>query len=204
MWVIAALSHLLVNLDPLVQGETGTSLISLQAYAGDQRRLFNYLLALGIMVALAWMVFFMLRSKTGAALQAIRDSEEAAASIGVRVMPTKRMIFVLSAFGCAAAGALWLATSVTFQPKTYFNVQWTAYMLFMVLVGGIGTFEGPILGAVLFFTIETFFGAAGVYYLIGLGLIAVLFALFFQRGIWGALNKRFGIELLPVGYKFKL
>ena len=203
MWVIAALSHLLVNLDKLVQGETGTSLISLQTYGGDQRRLINYLLALGTMVALAWIVFFLLRSKTGSALQAIRDSEEAAASVGVRVLPTKRLIFVLSAFGCAAAGALWLATSVTFQPKTYFNVQWTAYMLFMVLVGGIGTFEGPSLGAVLFFTIETLFGSAGVYYLIGLGLVAVLFALFLQRGIWGAFEKRFGLELLPVGFRLK-
>jgi len=203
MWVIAALSHLLVNLDNLVQGETGTSLISLQAYGGDQRRLINYLLALATMVALAWLVFFLLRSKTGSALQAIRDSEEAAASVGVRVQPTKRLIFVLSAFGCAAAGALWLATSVTFQPKTYFNVQWTAYMLFMVLVGGIGTFEGPILGAVLFFTIETLFGSAGVYYLIGLGVVAVLFALFLQKGIWGAIDKRFGLELLPVGFRLK-
>lgn len=203
MWVIAALSHLLVNLDALVQGETGTSLISLQAYGGDQRRLINYLLALGTMVGLAWMVFFILRSKTGAALQAIRDSEEAAASVGVRVLPTKRLIFVLSAFGCAAAGALWLATSVTFQPKTYFNVQWTAYMLFMVLVGGIGTFEGPILGAVLFFIIETLFGSAGVFYLIGLGVVAVLFALFLQRGIWGAIDKRVGLELLPVGFRLK-
>lgn len=203
MWVIAALSHLLVNLDSLVQGETGTSLIALQTYGGDQRRLINYLLALGTMVGLAWMVFFMLRSKTGSALQAIRDSEEAAASVGVRVLPTKRLIFVLSAFGCAAAGALWLATSVTFQPKTYFNVQWTAYMLFMVLVGGIGTFEGPILGAVLFFTIETLFGSTGVFYLIGLGVVAVLFALFLQRGIWGAIDKRFGLELLPVGFRLK-
>lgn len=203
MWVLAALSHLLVNLDSLVQGETGTSLISLQAYAGDQRRLFNYLLALATMVGLAWVVFFMLRSKTGAALQAIRDSEEAAASIGVRVLPTKRMIFVLSAFGCAAAGALWLATSVTFQPKTYFHVQWTAYMLFMVLVGGIGTFEGPILGAVLFFAIETFFGAAGVYYLVGLGLVAVVFALLVPKGIWGKVEGRFNLQLLPVGYRLR-
>ena len=76
-------------------------------------------------------------------------------------------------------------------------------MLFMVLVGGIGTFEGPILGAVLFFTIETLFGSAGVYYLIGLGLVAVLFALFLQRGIWGAFEKRFGLELLPVGFRLK-
>lgn len=203
MWVIAALSHLLVNLDTLVQGETGTSLISLQAYAADDRRLINYLLALGTMIGLAWFVFFMLRSKMGSALQSIRDSEEAAASVGVSVMSTKRLIFVLSAFGCAAAGALWLATSVTFQPKTYFSVQWTAYMLFMVLVGGIGTFEGPILGAVLFFTIETLFGGAGVLYLIGLGVVAVLFALFFPRGIWGSIEKRFGIELLPVGFRLK-
>ena len=48
----------------------------------------------------------------------------------------------------ALAGALWLATAITFQPKTYFGVQWTAYMIFMVLVGGLGTFEGAILGAV--------------------------------------------------------
>lgn len=203
MWVIAALSHLLVNLDTLVQGETGTSLIALQAYAADDRRLINYLLALGTMVGLAWLVFFLLRSKTGSALQAIRDSEEAASSVGVQVMPTKRLIFVLSAFGCAAAGALWLATSVTFQPKTYFSVQWTAYMLFMVLVGGIGTFEGPIIGAVLFFAVETLFGAAGVFYLIGLGLIAVLFALFLPRGIWGTIENRLGIELLPVGFRLK-
>jgi branched-chain amino acid transport system permease protein len=203
MWVIAALSHLLVNLDTLIQGETGTSLISLQDYDAHTRLTTNYWLALFTMAALAWVVFFILRSKTGAALQAIRDSEEAAASIGVRVLATKRMIFVLSAFGCAAAGALWLATSVTFQPKTYFSVQWTAYMLFMVLVGGIGTFEGPIIGAVLFFTIETLFGATGVLYLIGLGIVAVLFALFVPRGIWGTIDRKFGWVLLPVGYRLK-
>jgi branched-chain amino acid transport system permease protein len=116
-------------------------------------------------------------------------------------MASKRLIFILSAFGCAAAGALWLATSITFQPKTYFSVQWTAYMIFMVLVGGIGTYEGPILGAVLFFAIETFFGAQGVTYLIGLGVVAVLFALLLPRGIWGEVERRFGIRLLPIGYR---
>ena len=98
-----------------------------------------YWAALATMAALGWLVFVMLRGKMGTAAQAIRDNEEAAASVGVRVLPSKRLIFVLSAFGCAAAGALWLASSITFQPKTYFSVQWTAYMIFMVLVGGIGT-----------------------------------------------------------------
>jgi branched-chain amino acid transport system permease protein len=203
MWVVAALSHLLVNLDNLVQGETGTSLISLQQYDGEQRRLAIYWLALATMVGLAWCVFALLRSRVGSALQAIRDSEEAAASIGVRVHETKRLIFVLSAFGCAAAGALWLATAVTFQPRTYFSVQWTAYMLFMVLVGGIGTYEGPIIGATIFFTIETLFGATGVYYLIGLGAVAVVFALAAPRGLWGTVEARFGLQLLPVGYRLQ-
>lgn len=203
MWVVAALCHLLVNLDNLVQGETGTSLIALQRYDAGSRRLITYWLALATMAGLAWCVFGLLRSRVGSALQAIRDSEEAAASIGVRVLPTKRLIFVLSAFGCAAAGALWLATSVTFQPKTYFSVQWTAYMLFMVLVGGIGTYEGPILGAVVFFSIETLFGAAGGTYLIGLGLTAVVFALVLPRGIWGTVERKLGLQLLPVGYRLR-
>lgn len=203
MWVLAALTHLLVNLDTLVQGETGTSLISLQAYEASTRRLTTYWVALAAMSALGWAVFWMLRSRVGAALQAIRDSEEAAASVGVRVMSTKRLLFVLSAFGCAAAGALWLSTSVTFQPKTYFSPTWTAYMLFMVLVGGIGTYEGPIIGAVLFFTIETLFGGAGVAYLIGLGAVAVMFALVLPKGIWGWVEQKTGLQLLPVGYRLQ-
>ena len=203
MWVVAALAHLLVNLDTLVQGETGTSLISLQQYPAETRRLATYWLALACMAGLGWFVFALLRSRVGSALQAIRDNEEAAASIGVKVFPTKSFIFILSAAGCGLAGALWLATAITFQPNTYFSVQWTAYMLFMVLVGGIGTYEGPIIGAVVFFVIETFFGETGVAYLIGLGIVAVLFALLLPKGIWGAVESRFGIQLLPVGYRVR-
>lgn len=202
MWVVAELAHLLVNLDTLVQGETGTSLIALQQYDAGDRRAFTYWAALSAMVVLAWLVFFMLRGKIGAAAQAIRDNEEAAASVGIRVLASKRLIFVLSAFGCAAAGALWVATSITFQPKTYFSVQWSAYMIFMVLVGGIGTYEGPILGAILFFAIETLFGGTGVVYLIGLGATALLFALLLPSGIWGEVERRLGVQLLPVGYRF--
>jgi branched-chain amino acid transport system permease protein len=199
MWVVAALAHLLVNLDTLVRGETGTSLIALNAYAAEARHALTYWTALGAMVALIGMLFALLRSPLGAAIQAIRDNEGAAAAVGVRVMRTKRIIFVLAAFGVALAGALWLATTITFQPKTYFSVQWTAYMIFMVLVGGLGTFEGPILGAVIFFAIEAWFGATGVWYLVGLGAAALLFALFLPRGLWGWADNRLGLRLLPVG-----
>ncbi len=201
MWVIAALAHLLVNLDGLVRGETGTSLIALNAYATGIRRDIIYWLALASAALLLGALFALLRSRTGAAIQAIRDSEEAAASLGVRVMRTKAMLFVLSGFGAALAGTLWLATSITFQPNSYFGVQWTAYMIFMVLVGGLGTFEGPILGAVIFFAIETWFGSTGVWYLILLGATALVFALLLPRGLWGTVDRWSGFRLLPVGYR---
>jgi branched-chain amino acid transport system permease protein len=204
MWVLAEFTHLLVNLDNLVQGETGTSLISMNAYASDGRRIVIYLMALVSMLLLLGTLYALLRSKSGVAIQAIRDNEVAATSVGVDVIKTKRKLFVLAAFGIGLAGALWLCSALTFQPKTYFSVQWTAYMIFMVLVGGIGKFEGAIIGAVLFFVVETWFGAAGVWYLIGLGLAAVIFSLYFPKGIWGAIEQRFGITLLPIGYRLKI
>jgi branched-chain amino acid transport system permease protein len=204
MWVVAELAHLLVNLDDLVQGETGISLIALNAYGPDARRAYNYWMALAAMIVLLALVFALLRGRLGASVQAIRDDEDAAQSVGVRVLANKRIIFFLAAFGCALAGSLWLATSITFQPKTYFGIQWTAYMIFMVLVGGLGTFEGPILGAVIFFLIEYLFSETGVWYLIGLGAAAVVFALFLPRGLWGAVEDRLGIRLLPVGYRLRM
>jgi branched-chain amino acid transport system permease protein len=201
MWVVAEVAHMLVNLDKLVNGETGTSLVALNAYEAGERHALVYWLALASMLATAGALFALLRSRAGASIQAIRDNEEAAASLGVRVLATKRLIFTLAALGAGMAGALWLASFLTFQPKTYFSVQWTAYMIFMVLVGGLGTFEGPILGAVVFFLIEAMFGAAGVWYLVGLGASALLFSLFLPRGLWGLVQDRFALQLLPVGYR---
>lgn len=201
MWVVAELAHLLVNLDTLVQGETGTSLIALDAYPAATRHALTYWSALGSMALLLVLFFLLLRSRTGAAIQACRDNEDAAAAVGVRVQRIKLGVFVLAAFGAALAGALWLSTAITFQPKTYFSVQWTAYMIFMVLVGGLGTFEGAIVGAVIFFALEASFGAAGVWYLVGLGATALVFALFLPRGLWGLVEARSGLRLLPVGYR---
>lgn len=203
MWVVAEVVHLLVNLDDAVGGVTGTSLRALDAYSPDDRRAYNYWLTLGAMVVLLTLVFWLLRSRTGASLQAIRDDEDAARSVGVRVLRGKGIVFLLAAVGCGAAGSTYLATSITFQPNSYFSVNWTAYMIFMVLVGGLGTFEGPILGAIVFFVIQDQLGEEGVWYLVGLGSAAVLFALFLPRGIWGWVEGRFGLQLLPVGYRLR-
>ena len=149
------------------------------------------------------LVFLVLRSSTGAALQAIRDDEDAAASLGVRVDTSKLLLFVLASFGCAAAGALTLANTLFIQPQSIFGVQWTAYMIFMVLVGGLGTFEGPIVGAIVLFVIQNEFADNGAWYLVGLGLGAIGFALLLPRGIWGTLEDRFGFRVMPVGYRLR-
>jgi len=199
MWVIAEVLRIVVMFDPLVQGETGTSLLALNAFEPEMRRNLTYWMGLGALALTLGATFWLLRSRIGAAAQAIRDDEDAAASIGIDVMRIKQIIFVLAAFGCALAGTVWLASAITFLPRTNFGVQWTVFMLFMVLVGGLRTFEGPILGAVIFFLLQEIFGNLGVWYLTGLGVIAVGFALYLPDGLWGAWRQRTGINLLSSG-----
>jgi branched-chain amino acid transport system permease protein len=198
-WVIAEVVRICVMFDPLVQGDTGNSLIALNDYAPDLRRNAIYWLGLVAMAGFLILSFKVLRSKIGSAAQAVRDDEEAALSVGVSVMETKRIIFVLAAFGTALAGSIWLASAITFLPRTNFGVQWTVFMLFMVLVGGLRTFEGPILGALIFFGLQEVFSSYGVWYLFGLGLTAIFFALALPDGLWGLLRRKRGGDLLPMG-----
>lgn len=202
-WVVAELLMLLVLLDPVVHGETGTSLVAIIAYVAPVRHALTYWAALGAMTALLVAVFVLLRGAVGASIQAIRDDEAAAGSVGVNVLATKRILFVLAALGAAVAGALWVASTITFQPAAFFTVKWSAFMIFMVLVGGIGTFEGSIVGAIIFFLVEYYLGSTGVWYLITLGAVSLAFALLLPRGIWGEVERRFGVNLLPVGYRVR-
>lgn len=199
-WVVAETLALIVALDQALGGGTGVSLRGLNVYAPNLRRAYTYWLTLTVMLVLLGLVVFLLRHRMGAALRAIRDDEEAAASLGVRTGPLKLGLYVLAGFGCGAAGALILADTLFIQPQSIFGIQWTAYMLFMVLVGGLGTFEGPILGAILFFVLQHQFAEYGTWYLIGLGLVACGFALFLPRGLWSLVQDRFHLRFLPVGY----
>ena len=202
-WVVAEVFLLLIALDGSLGGGTGTSLRGLNIYTPDDRRTYTYWLTLAITAVLLAGVFFLLRSRLGASLQAIRDDEEAAASVGVRILTAKRVLFVLAAIGCGAAGAMTLANTLFIEPQSIFGVQYSAYMIFMVLVGGLGTFEGPIIGAIVFYLIQNQFADSGAWYLVGLGATAIAFALFLPRGLWGTVEERLSLRLLPVGYRLR-
>ena len=198
MWVLAEAIRSIVMFDPLVQGETGRSLVSLNTIDADLRRTAIYLMAVVTACGALVISYVLLRGRLGAESQAIRDDEEAAGSVGVSTMRVKRTIFLISAVGCALAGTIWLASAITYQPRTAFGINWTIFMLFMVLVGGLGTFLGPVVGALIFFALQELFGDFGAWYLAGVGVIAVLAALYAPRGIIGLYCDRRGAEPLSM------
>jgi branched-chain amino acid transport system permease protein len=207
-WVVAEAFAILVSLDPnpAIGGGTGTSALlpfNLR-YTPTQRLHYTYWAALGAVAVLLLLLFVLLRSRLGGSLQAIRDDEEAAASVGVRVLFGKGILFVFAGAGCAAAGTIilaWQLSVLPLGPNSVFGINWTARMIFMVLVGGLGTFEGPIIGAVVLYLLQTYVSVSGVWYFVMLGGIAIGFALLLPRGIWGTIQERFNVQLLPVGYR---
>jgi len=208
MWVVAEIFAIFVSLDATLGGGTGTSAVLAfnLRYSPEQRLRYTYWAALVAAAALLVILFVLLRSRLGASLQAIRDDEEAARSVGVRVLLGKGILFVLAGSGCAAAGAVilaWQLSILPLGPDSVFGVNWSAKMIFMVLVGGLGTFEGPIIGAIILFLLQTYVSDAGVWYFVTLGSIAIGVALLLPRGIWGTVQSRFGLQLLPVGYRLR-
>jgi branched-chain amino acid transport system permease protein len=105
----------------------------------------------------------------------------------------------VSACGTALAGGLYFLGNLRISPDAAFSANWTAFGIFIVLIGGLGTLEGPILGALIFFVLNKFLSDYGTWYLIGLGALAILVTMFFPQGLWGFVSRRFGLQLFPVG-----
>ena len=107
-------------------------------------------------------------------------------------------------FGAGLAGALYYLSNLRISPDVAFGVNWTAFTIFIVLIGGIGTIEGPILGALIFWFLNKFFSDYGSWYLIGLGLLAIVIVIKLRAGLWGAISKKFDLHLFPVQRRVKL
>jgi branched-chain amino acid transport system permease protein len=150
-------------------------------------------------------LLLLMRSSFGLGLMSVRDNDLAAMSAGVDVQRNRFIVFVLSAAGCGLAGAVSFLGNLFITPLAAFDVNWVVYMMFIVMIGGIGTLEGPIIGAVIFFGLRELvtvqFGISAGWYLVALGTAAVIVMLWSPKGLWPPLRDRFGLEFLGVGRK---
>jgi branched-chain amino acid transport system permease protein len=196
-WVIAEVFRLSFANMSIVGGGSGTSLTALRGIERATRESLTFWIALACVVGAIAGVYLFLRSKLGLALLAIRDSEVAAESQGVDVRRTKLAVYLCAAFGAAFAGALYFVGNLRISPDAAFSVNWTAFAIFMVVIGGIGRIEGPIVGAIIFWALNKAFSDYGSWYLMGLGTMAIGVTIFFKQGLWGWLQQRWGWSLFP-------
>ena len=161
------------------------------------------LLLLGI-GALA-LVYGLLRSRVGLALTAIRDSEVASSSLGVSIGRIKYAVYVAVAGMTGMVGSLIALQKIRVSPDAAFSVNdWTAVVIFIVVIGGIGTIEGPIIGTLVYFLLREYLADLGSVYLMILGALAIAIMLVAPQGLWGFVKKRWGLSLFPTGYHVRL
>jgi branched-chain amino acid transport system permease protein len=196
-WVIAEVFRLSFANFSAVGGGAGTTLTALRGVDKASRESWTYWIALLCVVASISLVYLFLRSKRGLALLAIRDNPVAAESQGIAVGSMKLAVYAVAAFGAGLAGALYFVGNLRISPDAAFSVNWTAFAIFMVVIGGMGRIEGPLVGTLVFWLLSKFFSDFGSWYLMGLGLLAIVTTTYFKQGLWGYVQQRWGWSLFP-------
>jgi branched-chain amino acid transport system permease protein len=202
-WVVAEVFRLSAAQVAALDGGSGTSLPSavvLSIAATRQIREFVlYWIALALAVAVLAAIVVLLRSRYGLALTALRDSELGARSNGVDVRRIKYLVYVGVAFATALVGALVFLQKIRISPDTAFSVNdWTAFVIFITVIGGIGRIEGPIIGTAVFFLLRQTLADLGAIYLLILGGVAIAVMLKAPKGLWGLVADRYGWQLFPL------
>ena len=208
-WVVAEVFRLLLALVTPLGGGTGMSLpvavVRAVAESRAARETIIYSVGLTLGIGTVLLAFFWLRSRQGLALTAIRDSETAAASVGVDNRRTKRTVYLMTAFIAGVAGALIFLQKLRISPDAAFSVgDWTANVIFIVVIGGIGSIEGPIVGTLVFFGLRAVLVDYGAWYLITLGGVAVVVMLAVPDGLWGLVSRRLDIHFFPVRRRLRV
>ncbi|WP_419906449.1 branched-chain amino acid ABC transporter permease [Hoeflea sp.] len=202
-WVIAEVFRLGAAQVSALGGGSGTSLpVSIVRSIADSRAMreaTTYWMALGMIVVVLALVCVLLRSRRGVALTAIRDNELASQSLGIDIWRAKFFVYVVTAALTASVGALIFLQKLRISPDAAFNVNdWTAFVIFIVVIGGIGTIEGPIIGTIIFFLLRETLADLGALYLMILGLVAIVIMLRAPKGIWGYVRERTGLDLFAL------
>jgi branched-chain amino acid transport system permease protein len=202
-WVVAEVFRLLASQISVLGGGSGISLpaavVTAMAPTRQMREFEIYWLALALTVVILGAIVALLRSRLGLALTAIRDNELAAQSNGIDVGRIKLAVYVLTAFGTAMIGALIFLQKLRISPDTAFSVNdWTAFVIFITVIGGIGRIEGPIIGTIIFFLLRQTLADLGNLYLLMMGAVAIVVMLWAPKGLWGLIAERYGWQALPL------
>jgi len=206
-WVFAEVVMLFIAQVNVLGSGSGVSLPpavmrAVSANAGARDIIF-YVSAVALALLSTALPFFILRSRHGLALLAMRDNPSAAESIGIEIERLKFVVFVGVAVFTGVVGALVAMQKLRLSPSSAFSVnEWSATVIFVVVIGGIGRLEGPIVGAGVYFLLRALLVNYGPWYLICLGMIAIVIMIFARQGVWGLIRARTGIDLLPIGREF--
>ncbi|MEO0403182.1 MAG: branched-chain amino acid ABC transporter permease [Pseudomonadota bacterium] len=207
-WVMAEVFRLTFAQISSLGGGSGTSLpvgiVKSLASSRSGREALSYWLALGAAVVVITCVYLFLRSRRGLALTAIRDSEVAASGLGIDIWRTKLEVYVVTSAFTAIIGGLLFLQKLRISPDAAFSVNdWTAFVIFIVVIGGIGTLEGPIIGTLIFFLLRETLADFGTIYLMVLGVVAIVVMLKAPKGVWGLVRDRYDLELFPLSYRVR-
>jgi branched-chain amino acid transport system permease protein len=202
-WVVAEVFRLFASQVTALDGGSGTSLpshiVTSMAESRQMREFLMYWISLALMTGILGLIVMLLRSRYGLALTAIRDNETAALSSGVDVRLTKLIVYVITAGATAMVGALIFLQKLRISPDTAFSINdWTAYVIFITVIGGVGRLEGPIIGTIIFFILRQTMSDLGALYLLMLGLVAIAIMLKAPKGLWGYVADHYGWQLFPL------
>jgi branched-chain amino acid transport system permease protein len=129
-----------------------------------------------------------LASPFGAVIEAVRENEARARASGYNVMLTRLITFILSGAFCGLAGAL-MALHLSIVPIEILHIETSGMVVMMSLLGGMGTFFGPFVGAAVFLLLENLVSLWTVHWQLIVGAVFVVCVLFFPAGIWGTILK---------------
>ena len=206
-WVVAEVFRLSAAQMASVGGGSGLSIpVSVMRDLGskDTREMLIYFSAVALCLGSILLVYALLRSRIGLALTAIRDNEVASSSLGVQIGRIKLFVYVAAAAVTTMIGNLIFITKLRISPDAAFSMNdWTVFVIFIVVIGGIGTIEGPILGTLLYFLLREFLADLGAIYLMILGAVAIVIMFTAPKGLWGLLVQHYDFSLFPVGYRVR-
>ncbi len=197
-WVLAEMMRILTLNTPWLGAGAGMPLEVMGDFDRWTRNAAVYWSALAVGVGALVVARTILRGPLGLALMSVRDSEIAALSCGVPVGRAKVALWIICATIVGLAGAVAYMSTLQVTPDASFSLNWTASAIFIAVLGGIGTLEGPIIGTIIYFALREAFAGYGAWYFIGIGALAIVTMVAAPGGAWSLVPESWRIDPFSV------